>query len=94
MVPIDGDGTVVLSVHQQCRGCDLGSGGALVCIPEERADKAAIEEALIYGQPTKTGGGHTRMAGQLARRRLRQITQEYGAHRQRVVACNPARLTL
>lgn len=66
VMAVEGGRAVVLSIDQEREGGDLGSGGALGCVPEESATKAATAEALIDCEPAETGGGHARIAGQPA----------------------------
>lgn len=93
VMAVEGRRAIVLGVNQEREGRDFGGGGALGCVPEESATKAAAAEVLIDCKPAETGGGHARIAGQPAGCRLRQVAQEHGAHRQRVVAgdltCRP-----
>ena len=94
VMPVEGDRAVVLSVHEECGGCDFGSGGALGRIPEEGATEAAAAKVLISCEPAQARGGHARIPGQPAGCCIRQVAQEHGAHRERVVACDRTRLTL
>ena len=93
---VEGGRAIILGVDQEREGRDLGSGGALGCLSEKSATKAAAAKALIDCEPPETGGGYARIAGQPAGCRLRHVAQEHGAHRQRVIAgdltCRPHRL--
>ena len=90
MVLIEPCRSLILGIHDEGMGSNLGTGSALQCIDQQRTAKTLSLESPIDSQATEANGRYGRIAWQLPGDAGWEIGQPYTCGSQCVIAGNPS----